>query len=326
MPGTSGKRTAKVKVGLTRRAIEALRPQRQAWIAWDTQVTGFGVRVHPTGTKSYIVNYRPGGGGRRAPNRRIAIGRADSMAPDTAPAPGAGAAGPGRPGGGPGRVAGHHVPPSDARGGLRGVPDGQPGPQGADREVLPRPDAQLLLGLADTVARLHRAPGGGGALPPGLEASRPDRRQPRDLAAALGVPPAVRGLRGPAQPRRAVARRGRALPPRRAAAHLRAVRGAAAVAPGDRGGGPRAGDPRHLLVRGLHGAARQRGVRPELGPGEPFAAPPADRRDQDRETAAPAGHPATRGRPRAAAGRLSGWACGGGSGGRPTERLGVSPR
>ena len=84
MPGTSGKRTAKVKVGLTRRAIEALRPQRQAWIAWDTQVTGFGVRVQPTGTKSYIVNYRPGGGGRGAPNRRIAIGRADSMAPDTA--------------------------------------------------------------------------------------------------------------------------------------------------------------------------------------------------------------------------------------------------
>ena len=84
MPGTSGKRTAKVKVGLTRRAIEALRPQRQAWIAWDTQVTGFGVRVQPTGTKSYIINYRPGGGGRAAPNRRIAIGRVDSMAPDTA--------------------------------------------------------------------------------------------------------------------------------------------------------------------------------------------------------------------------------------------------
>ena len=84
MPRTSGKRIAKVKLSLTRRAIEALRPERDAWIAWDTQVTGFGVRIQPTGTKSYIVNYRPGGGGRAAPNRRIAIGRADSMAPDTA--------------------------------------------------------------------------------------------------------------------------------------------------------------------------------------------------------------------------------------------------
>ena len=139
--------TAKVKVGLTRRAIEALRPQRQAWIAWDTQVTGFGVRVQPTGTKSYIINYRPRGGGRAAPNRRIAIGRVDSMAPDTA------------------RRRARELLDQVARGadpvesptttfrrptleeGLRRVPDDQPGPQGADREVLPRPDAQLLRGL-----------------------------------------------------------------------------------------------------------------------------------------------------------------------------------
>ena len=84
MPSTRGKRIAKVKVTLTRRRIEALMPQARPWIAWDDQVTGFGVKVHPTGTKSFIVNYRARGGGRTARNRRVVIGGADSMAPDHA--------------------------------------------------------------------------------------------------------------------------------------------------------------------------------------------------------------------------------------------------
>ena len=84
MPTTSVKRTAKVKVILTRRTIEALKPGERPWIAWDAKLTGFGVRVQPTGTKSFIVNYRAGSGGRTAPNRRVVIGRADRMMPDQA--------------------------------------------------------------------------------------------------------------------------------------------------------------------------------------------------------------------------------------------------
>ena len=84
MPTTRHKRIAKVKVTLTRRTIEALMPQARPWIAWDTQVTGFGVRVQPTGTKSFLVNYRARGGGRTARNRRVVIGGADWMAPDHA--------------------------------------------------------------------------------------------------------------------------------------------------------------------------------------------------------------------------------------------------
>ena len=80
MPTTPHKRTARVKVNLTSRTIEALEPQARPWIAWDTEVTGFGVRVQPSGTKSFIVNYRAGSGGRTAPNRRVVIGRADRMA------------------------------------------------------------------------------------------------------------------------------------------------------------------------------------------------------------------------------------------------------
>ena len=84
MTTTRHRRTARVKVTLTKRTIEALSPQERPWIAWDTEVTGFGVRVQPTGTKSFIVNYRSPRAGRTARNLRVVIGRADRMAPDQA--------------------------------------------------------------------------------------------------------------------------------------------------------------------------------------------------------------------------------------------------
>ena len=58
-----GKRIAKTKLTLTKRAVEGLKPADKSWIAWDDRLTGFGVRVHPTGAKSFIVNYRSGDGG-----------------------------------------------------------------------------------------------------------------------------------------------------------------------------------------------------------------------------------------------------------------------
>ena len=79
-----GKRLARVRTHLNKRAVEAFEPAEKSWIAWDDCLTGFGVRVQPSGTKSFIVNYRPGDGGRRAPNRRVVIGRYDRMAPNEA--------------------------------------------------------------------------------------------------------------------------------------------------------------------------------------------------------------------------------------------------
>ncbi len=84
MPTTRGKRTARVKVTLTRRTIDHLMPQARPWIAWDTDVPGFGVKVHPSGTKSFILNYRVRGGGRTARSRRVVIGGAERMTPDHA--------------------------------------------------------------------------------------------------------------------------------------------------------------------------------------------------------------------------------------------------
>ena len=75
MPEKPGKRIANVRTTLTKRALEAFRPADKAWIAWDDKLTGFGVRVHPGGAKSFIVNYRAGDGGRKAPIKRVTIGR-----------------------------------------------------------------------------------------------------------------------------------------------------------------------------------------------------------------------------------------------------------
>ena len=80
----TAKRMAKVKLTLTKRAVDALEPADTPWIAWDDKLTGFGCRVQPTGTKSFIVNYRAGSGGRKAPNKRVVIGRYGRVTPERA--------------------------------------------------------------------------------------------------------------------------------------------------------------------------------------------------------------------------------------------------
>ena len=80
---SSGKRVARVKVTLSKRVVDSLEPGGKPWIAWDDRLTGFGVQVHPTGVKSYLLAYRVGRG-RRAPNKRVVIGRTDRISADRA--------------------------------------------------------------------------------------------------------------------------------------------------------------------------------------------------------------------------------------------------
>ena len=75
MSTQSGKRVAHIKITLNKRSVEALKPADKPFIAWDDRLTGFGVRVQPSGVRSYLVNYRTDSGGRRAANRRLVIGR-----------------------------------------------------------------------------------------------------------------------------------------------------------------------------------------------------------------------------------------------------------
>ena len=59
---------------LTKRAMDALEPRAGSYVMYDTELTGFGVRVMPTGFKSWIVEYRPGDGGRRIAKKRMTLG------------------------------------------------------------------------------------------------------------------------------------------------------------------------------------------------------------------------------------------------------------
>ena len=84
MESTTRKRTARLRLTLNKRNVAALEPCDKAFIAWDDKLIGFGVRVQPSGLKSFIVNYRAGDGGRKAPNKRVVVGRFGPVTPDQA--------------------------------------------------------------------------------------------------------------------------------------------------------------------------------------------------------------------------------------------------
>jgi integrase len=69
---------------ISKRAVDALRPADKPFILFDTQLKGFGVRVLPTGAKSWVIEYRPGGGGRAVGKRRLKLGDVAEMTPDKA--------------------------------------------------------------------------------------------------------------------------------------------------------------------------------------------------------------------------------------------------
>ena len=55
---------------LTKRTIDALAADAKDYFVWDTLIAGFGVRIMPSGAKTYQAQYRKGGR-----TRRISLGR-----------------------------------------------------------------------------------------------------------------------------------------------------------------------------------------------------------------------------------------------------------
>ncbi len=64
---------------LTKRFVEKAGPRSAPYIAFDTQVPRFGIRVMPSGIKSYLVQYRHGGR-----TRRVTFGKVGTLTPDEA--------------------------------------------------------------------------------------------------------------------------------------------------------------------------------------------------------------------------------------------------
>ncbi len=59
--------------------VEALAPGDRERRVWDEALKGFGVRVRPSGTKSWIVNARTTGADGRVRSRRITLGQCGEM-------------------------------------------------------------------------------------------------------------------------------------------------------------------------------------------------------------------------------------------------------
>lgn len=70
-----------VKIG--KRSVDTLKATGVRFVAWDTDVRGFGVRVGPSGSKTYVLKYRVGGG-RSGRVRWGVIGQHGALTPDQA--------------------------------------------------------------------------------------------------------------------------------------------------------------------------------------------------------------------------------------------------
>jgi integrase len=69
---------------LTKRVVDAAQPRPARYMVWDTELKGFALRVSESGTKSYVLRYRPRGTGRAGPRRFMALGRHGVLTPDEA--------------------------------------------------------------------------------------------------------------------------------------------------------------------------------------------------------------------------------------------------
>jgi integrase len=67
---------------ITKRTVDALKPNGREYVKWDQELTGFGVRVRPSGSMSFVAVYRTGG--RNSPLRRVTIGSVGKIETDKA--------------------------------------------------------------------------------------------------------------------------------------------------------------------------------------------------------------------------------------------------
>ncbi len=69
---------------LAKTTVTAAKPGAERLYIWDRDLPGFGLRIEPSGVKSFVVKYRADGGGRSAPQRMMTIGRFGSLTAELA--------------------------------------------------------------------------------------------------------------------------------------------------------------------------------------------------------------------------------------------------
>lgn len=71
-------------VALTNRVCNTAEKQSKRYHIWDSELAGFGLRVETSGTRTFIAKYRANGGGRRAEQKVVTIGRHGPLTPELA--------------------------------------------------------------------------------------------------------------------------------------------------------------------------------------------------------------------------------------------------
>lgn len=69
---------------LTKTVVDGADKADKRYHVWDSELAGFGLRVEPTGVKTFIAKYRANGGGRSAIQRVVTIGRFGKLTVDLA--------------------------------------------------------------------------------------------------------------------------------------------------------------------------------------------------------------------------------------------------
>lgn len=69
---------------ITKRTVDSAEVRADRYTIFDSAIPGFGLRVFPSGAKSWIFEYRPGEGGRRLAKKRVTIGTVDDFTPEKA--------------------------------------------------------------------------------------------------------------------------------------------------------------------------------------------------------------------------------------------------
>ena len=71
-------------IKIARRTIAAIEPTDKPVVYYDDTLKGFGLLVRPSGSRSWILEYRPGAGGRGIAKKRIVLGSPDAVTPEQA--------------------------------------------------------------------------------------------------------------------------------------------------------------------------------------------------------------------------------------------------
>src|SRR5471030_2236347 len=69
---------------ITKRTVDAMKPDSRDQFVWDDALPGFGMKVTPLGRKVYVIQYRVAGLGRRATAKRVTLGEHGTLTPDEA--------------------------------------------------------------------------------------------------------------------------------------------------------------------------------------------------------------------------------------------------